>query len=65
MEEIAIDVLGGAVQISGIDNPRKDVGFLSGGQKQAVAIARAVYLTSRPRLSQCRRPNTRSVISAT
>jgi simple sugar transport system ATP-binding protein len=43
METIAIDVLGGAVQISGIDNPRKEVGFLSGGQKQAVAIARAVY----------------------
>ena len=31
------------MQISGIDNPRKEVGFLSGGQKQAVAIARAVY----------------------
>lgn len=43
MEEIAIDVLGSAVQISGIDDPRKEVGFLSGGQKQAVAIARAVY----------------------
>jgi simple sugar transport system ATP-binding protein len=43
MEEEAIDILGGAVQISGIDNPRKEVGFLSGGQKQAVAIARAVY----------------------
>jgi simple sugar transport system ATP-binding protein len=43
MEEITIDVLGSAVQISGIDDPRKEVGFLSGGQKQAVAIARAVY----------------------
>jgi simple sugar transport system ATP-binding protein len=43
MEEIAIDILGSAVQISGIDDPRKEVGFLSGGQKQAVAIARAVY----------------------
>lgn len=43
MEEIAIDVLGSAVQIAGIDDPRKEVGFLSGGQKQAVAIARAVY----------------------
>jgi simple sugar transport system ATP-binding protein len=43
MEETAIEILGGAVQISGIDNPRKEVGFLSGGQKQAVAIARAVY----------------------
>jgi simple sugar transport system ATP-binding protein len=43
MEEIAIDILGSAVQISGIDDPGKEVGFLSGGQKQAVAIARAVY----------------------
>jgi simple sugar transport system ATP-binding protein len=43
MEEIAIEILGSAVQISGIDNPRKEVGFLSGGQKQAVAIARAVH----------------------
>jgi simple sugar transport system ATP-binding protein len=43
MEKEAIEILGGAVQISGIDNPRKEVGFLSGGQKQAVAIARAVY----------------------
>jgi simple sugar transport system ATP-binding protein len=41
MEETAIEILGGAVQISGIDNLRKEVGFLSGGQKQAVAIARA------------------------
>ncbi len=43
MQDIAIDILGGAVQISGIDDPRKEVGFLSGGQKQAVAIARAVH----------------------
>jgi simple sugar transport system ATP-binding protein len=43
MEDIAIEILGSAVQISGIDNPRKEVGFLSGGQKQAVAIARAVH----------------------
>ncbi len=43
MEEVAVEILGSAVQISGIDNPRKEVGFLSGGQKQAVAIARAVY----------------------
>lgn len=43
MEDIAVDILGSAVQISGIDDPRKEVGFLSGGQKQAVAIARAVY----------------------
>lgn len=43
MEALAIDILGSAVQISGIDDPRKEVGFLSGGQKQAVAIARAVH----------------------
>lgn len=43
MDESAIEILGGAVQISGIDDPRKEVGYLSGGQKQAVAIARAVY----------------------
>lgn len=43
MEQTAIDILGSAVQISGIDDPEKEVGFLSGGQKQAVAIARAVH----------------------
>ncbi|MBL9072172.1 ATP-binding cassette domain-containing protein [Tabrizicola sp.] len=43
MEDKAIDILGSAVQISGIEDPDKEVGFLSGGQKQAVAIARAVY----------------------
>ena len=43
MEKTAIEILGSAVQISGIDDPEKEVGFLSGGQKQAVAIARAVH----------------------
>lgn len=43
MEEKTIEILGSAVQISGIDDPDKEVGFLSGGQKQAVAIARAVH----------------------
>ncbi|MER9994360.1 ATP-binding cassette domain-containing protein [Mesorhizobium sp. M0098] len=43
MRDKAIDILGSAVQISGIDDPDKEVGFLSGGQKQAVAIARAVH----------------------
>jgi simple sugar transport system ATP-binding protein len=43
MEDTAVDILGSAVQISGIDDPSKEVGFLSGGQKQAVAIARAVH----------------------
>lgn len=43
MQEITIEVLKSAVHIAGIDDPRKLVGELSGGQKQAVAIARAVY----------------------
>ncbi|MDB5657603.1 MAG: transporter ATP-binding protein [Cypionkella sp.] len=43
MENKTIEILGSAVQISGIDDPDKEVGFLSGGQKQAVAIARAVH----------------------
>jgi len=43
MEQKTIEILGSAVQISGIDDPDKEVGFLSGGQKQAVAIARAVH----------------------
>jgi simple sugar transport system ATP-binding protein len=47
MEKLAVDVLSSAVHISGIDDPDKEVGFLSGGQKQAVAIARAVYFKRR------------------
>jgi simple sugar transport system ATP-binding protein len=43
MRRIATEVLETAVQIGGIDSPEKLVGELSGGQKQAVAIARAVY----------------------
>ena len=43
MHQIALEVLKGAVQIAGIEDPRQMVGELSGGQKQAVAIARAVY----------------------
>ncbi len=43
MQDITLDVLKGVVHIGGIEDPRKLVGELSGGQKQAVAIARAVY----------------------
>ncbi|RAQ95854.1 ABC transporter ATP-binding protein [Thermogemmatispora tikiterensis] len=43
MRAIASDVLQTIVAIEGIDSPDKLVGSLSGGQKQAVAIARAVY----------------------
>ena len=43
MRDISMDVLDSAVQIAGIESPEKLVGELSGGQKQAVAIARAVY----------------------
>ena len=47
MREIAMEVLQNAVHISGIDSPETLVGNLSGGQKQAVAIARAVYFKKR------------------
>jgi len=47
MSETAVSVLDSAVHISGIDDPDKEVGMLSGGQKQAVAIARAVYFKRR------------------
>jgi simple sugar transport system ATP-binding protein len=43
MAAIATKVLESAVQIGGIESTDKLVGDLSGGQKQAVAIARAVY----------------------
>lgn len=47
MRDIAMDVLQNAVHISGIDSPDTLVGNLSGGQKQAVAIARAVHFKKR------------------
>ena len=43
MAAIARKVLESAVHIGGIESTEKLVGDLSGGQKQAVAIARAVY----------------------
>jgi simple sugar transport system ATP-binding protein len=43
MRDIASHVLKTIVAIEGIDSPDKLVGSLSGGQKQAVAIARAVH----------------------
>lgn len=47
MRDIAMEVLENAVHIAGIDSPETLVGNLSGGQKQAVAIARAVYFKKR------------------
>jgi simple sugar transport system ATP-binding protein len=43
MDEIAGGILDSVVTIEGIRTPRQLVGSLSGGQKQAVAIARAVH----------------------
>jgi simple sugar transport system ATP-binding protein len=43
MRQVASEVLDTIVGIAGIDSAEKPVGQLSGGQKQAVAIARAVY----------------------
>ena len=43
MDEIAARILDSVVTIEGIKSPRQLVGSLSGGQQQAVAIARAVH----------------------
>jgi simple sugar transport system ATP-binding protein len=43
MDEIAADILDRVVTIEGIKSPRQLVSSLSGGQAQAVAIARAVH----------------------
>lgn len=43
MRRITMEELSSGVDISGIDDPDQTVGSLSGGQKQAVAIARAVH----------------------
>ncbi len=51
MHETAAEVLEGTVHIGGIESPKKTIGELSGGQKQAVAIARAVYFNRLTHLS--------------
>jgi simple sugar transport system ATP-binding protein len=43
MKAKTMEILSGSVQISGIVSPDQLVSGLSGGQRQAVAIARAVY----------------------
>lgn len=47
MRRKAQTILESAVEISGLDDPEKVVAALSGGQKQAVAIARAVHFRKR------------------
>lgn len=47
MRRISMEVLKSAVHISGIGDPDMAVSHLSGGQAQAVAIARAVHFKSR------------------
>jgi len=47
MRRVAMDVLGHTVEISGINSPDLMIESLSGGQQQAVAIARAVYFKNR------------------
>jgi simple sugar transport system ATP-binding protein len=43
MDAITAEILDTVVSIEGINSPKQLVGSLSGGQAQAVAIARAVY----------------------
>jgi simple sugar transport system ATP-binding protein len=43
MRSKTMEILRSSVKISGIDSPDQLIGGLSGGQRQAVAIARAVY----------------------
>ena len=46
MDELSMQILE-SIGIKGIDSPRRLVDELSGGQKQSVAIARAVYFKSK------------------
>jgi len=47
MRQMAMDILEKEITIEGIRSPRQIVGNLSGGQKQAVAIARAMFFKKR------------------
>lgn len=47
MRRTTLDILRRGVEISGVDDPDAEVASLSGGQMQAVAIARAVHFRSR------------------
>lgn len=47
MRKTTVDILRKGVEISGVDDPEAEVGSLSGGQMQAVAIARAVHFRSK------------------
>jgi simple sugar transport system ATP-binding protein len=47
MRRTTIEILHRGVEISGVDDPDAEVASLSGGQMQAVAIARAVHFRSK------------------
>jgi simple sugar transport system ATP-binding protein len=47
MKKKSMDVLRSGIAIEGIKSPNQIVGTLSGGQRQAVALARAVYFKKR------------------